>query len=110
MNKKPTFEWVVVSSKGEDLILTENQYKVFRENRESGTVAFEDFEINPSFVVKAYRREAQVVNLKYRCETCTTNGWVWSDVKRDEKGELLSIGGEKIECPICHGTGVDLSG
>ncbi len=95
MNKKLIYEWVIVSSKGEENIyLTENQYKFYMDHRDEGTVDFDDCSINPSFVVKTFKQIAEVVNQKYKCKECYGNGTLY----KGEKPE---------ECPVCKGTGVD---
>ena len=101
MNKKPVFEWIVISSKGEDLYLTEEQFKAYQEARENGVVVFPDFEINPSFVVKSFKRRAEVINRKYPCMNCSTNGRLPVKVGEDPF--------KAKECPVCHGTGVDFN-
>lgn len=86
------FEWVLLMSKGEDRILTETQYKFYREHRnDGGNVLFDDFEINPFHVVQAYRRPADEIIKRYPCRKCYTTGQI-----------------NYKECPDCKGTGVKL--
>lgn len=100
MEKKKIYEWVIVLSKGDELYLTENQFKYYQEHREEGVVGFDNFEINPSFVVQGRRREAEVINLLYPCKICHTAGHT---LKEGESGST----GVFVECENCQGTGVD---
>jgi hypothetical protein len=87
-----SYEWVLSMSKGEDIILTERQYKFYRDNITSNKVTFDDCELNPAFVVSAYKRPAQVIKDKYPCKNCGTTG----------KMNDYSV------CPKCEGSGVDI--
>lgn len=100
MEKKKVYEWVIVLSKGEELYLTENQFEYYREHREEGVVGFDNFEINPSFVVQARKREAEVINELYPCKVCHTSGHI---LREGESGST----GIFDECTNCNGTGVD---
>lgn len=93
MEPKNRYEWVLTMSKGDDVVLTENQYEYYKENRENGTIFFADCEVNPSFVVSSERRPARIIKDKYPCKTCGTCG-------RVKKDNLF------VECPDCQGSGV----
>jgi len=89
------FEWVIVMNKGEEIILTENQYEFYAEDRKRNQVIFDGFEFNPAFVVQAYKRPADEIVRMYRCPDC--NG-----------GTMVAKGDKAIMCPLCKGTGADL--
>ena len=82
-------------SKGDDIYLTENQYAVYKENWRDGKLFFRDIEVNPSFVVQAYKQKARVIVEKFPCLRCNTNGTV-------------IVAGKRADCLNCDGTGVDL--
>ena len=86
------YEWVIVMSKGEDIYLTEKQYAFYRENCKESKVWFDDFELNPAFVVSANRRPAQVIKGRYPCKNCGTAG----------------IMNDYSSCPVCGGSGVNI--
>ena len=94
--RKVAYEWVIVMSKGEDIVLTENQYAYFDENRKENYIIFDNFEFNPAFIVQAYKRPAEIIKDYYPCETCHTSGW---EITKE---------GKRIVCSKCGGTGVDL--
>jgi rubrerythrin len=89
MNK---FEWVITMSKGDDIVLTEKQYEYYLENITQNNVSFDDYQINPAFVVSAYKRPAQVIKEKYPCKNCGTAG----------------IMNDYSQCPVCGGSGVNI--
>lgn len=101
--RKLTFEWMVVSSKGEDLCLTEKQFEFYKIGRENGVVSFDNFEINPSFVVKAFRRPVQGLFDLYPCHGCHKNGQIQIITEKSGDGAVYE------ECSICKGTGLDFN-
>ena len=101
--KKPTFEWIIISSKGADLCLTDNQFEYYRDHREDGTVSFDSFEINPSFVVQSYRQPAEGLFDIYPCHDCYKNGYIQLPVKNPQDGAKYK------ECTTCKGTGLDFN-
>lgn len=80
-------------SKGDDVILTENQYQFYKEHHKDSKVAFSEVEISPSFVVQAWKRPAQYIRNKYPCPVCHMGGR-----NADNSGW----------CPSCKGSGVQL--
>lgn len=98
MEDKPkmVYEWVLVMSKGDDVVLSESQYEVYREQikaKDMSRCFFADVEFNPPFVVQSYKRKAQYIKDKYPCKECYSSGR-----KADNTGW----------CPNCGGSGVDL--
>jgi hypothetical protein len=83
------FEWVVVQSKGEDLVLTPNQYDVYK-RQHSGVIRFKNFEINPAFVVQVRKEPVNELKNMYPCLKCQKTG--------KSLGEV---------CTNCAGSGVD---
>lgn len=99
---KIAFEWVLTPSKGDDAILTENQYSFYKnqvKDGDVGTIFFDACEIHPTQIVSAIRREASYTKQKYPCMTCDTNGYLL--LKKDANG-VFEI------CPDCGGTGLNL--
>jgi rubrerythrin len=99
--RKILYEWVVVSSQGEKVFLTEKQWDFYKTVRKEGTVTFDNFEVNPSFVVQAYKRPAQALIEIYPCRMCHKEGYVM--VMPKKKGDGVTYD----SCPNCGGTGVD---
>lgn len=95
--KPQVFEWVVTMSNGDFYVLTENQYKHYKENWKEGKIFFDTFEINPSFVSSSMRRPAEEILKKYPCERCHGGGMLFN---YNEKKNML--------CFICKGTGLSL--
>lgn len=92
--KKIAYEWVLVLSKGDDIVLTENQYQVFKENIKESKIFFGDLGFSPSFVTQFYRRPAtNWLKDKYPCKACYTTG------RRVDNTDW---------CEACGGTGVCL--
>lgn len=92
---KVVYEWIVTMSKGDEIILTENQYDFLKKKSEEGDnrkLFFGDVAINPSFVVSAYRQKAVYIKNKYPCPVCYQSG-------KKPNGEL---------CDNCEGSGVQL--
>lgn len=100
--RKRTYEWIVVSSKGEDLCLTEEQFQAYQDNREEGVVSFRNFEINPSFVVKAFKRPAETLFELYPCKNCGQNGWI---IPSGKSGSTENM----EDCSVCGGTGININ-
>jgi hypothetical protein len=104
MAKQQAYEWILeMSGKAEDKILTENQYEAYREarkNGDTGVMFFKNFEINPPFVISAYKRKAEYLFKLYPCLTCNTNGELLKTRKDDGTCDI---------CPTCKGTGIDTS-
>lgn len=96
--RRPSFEWVLIMSKGDDVILTENQYQAYKDGWKDGKVFFKDMEVNPSFVVSAFKRDAGFIIEKYPCSSCKGNG---IKPRRDHHGLIL-------ECTDCGGTGLGI--
>lgn len=98
--KKPVYEWVVSMTKGPPFYLTENQYEAFDEAKDQGWVRFRNVQINPSFFVSAYKREATALFQIYPCMKCATRGFLILNVKKDKEGNWP-------ECSDCKGTGIN---
>lgn len=98
-NRKQAYEWVLTISKGDDQILTENQYEAYKKNHQDGKIFFDTFEVNPSYVVSASRQPANHTKKKYPCKACNTIGFAPG---RDNQGNL-------VVCKKCEGTGLDLT-
>jgi len=96
--KKEIYEWVMIMSKGDDLILTESQYEFYKKNINDGIIFFKTNAINPSFVVSASKRKPQTLFKLYPCLTCNTNGILLKTRKDD---------GTYDTCTNCEGTGID---
>lgn len=94
---KIAYEWVLVMGKGEDIILSENQYAVYKKHTQSenpGMIFYGDIAVNPFYVAQTIKRKAQYIKEKYPCKTCYSTGR-----KPDNTGW----------CENCKGSGVDLS-
>lgn len=94
--QKIAYEWVLIMSKGEDVILSENQYEVYRnqvKNKDMSRCFFADVEVNPPFVVQSYKRKAQYIKDKYPCKECYSSG------RKPDNTDW---------CSNCGGSGVDL--
>lgn len=92
--KKIAYEWVLVMSKGEDIVLTENQYKTFKDNMLEAKVVFGDLGFSPSFVVQFFKRPAgSWMRDKYPCNDCNSTG------RNQEQTEW---------CTACEGTGINI--
>lgn len=96
-DKKPrkiAYEWVLQMSKGEDILLTENQYEFYKKNYKEAKVFFADVEINPAFVMNAVKRPAtNWLKDKYPCRECYTAG------RNKDNTDW---------CEVCGGSGVKL--
>jgi hypothetical protein len=103
MEKKKTYEWVFVMSKGDDVYLTENQYQVYFDHWKEGQLFFGKLGINPSFVVQFFKREADGLFDLYPCVKCYKQGYLQIVPKDVTKGLTYE------ECPVCKGTGLDFS-
>lgn len=100
-NMKKAYEWILTPSKGDDIVLTENQYAYYRDAVKIGDMSaifFDDVEVRPPHIITALRREASVTKNKYPCMKCDTNGFL---LEKDRNGVLLV-------CPECEGTGLKL--
>lgn len=86
--QKTLYEWVLVMNKGDDIVLSENQYEVYKEGWKDGQMFFNGVMVNPSYVVQAYRRPAEEILRKYPCRKCYRTG----------------VDGENT-CKECGGTG-----
>lgn len=97
MNIRPTpaFEWVLTTSRGDDFYLTEGQHEQYKANQDGGKLFFDDFELNPAFVVSGFKRPAQEILLKYPCKKCKAAGFGYTDNWTDP-----------VICPDCGGTGI----
>ena len=91
--KKIAYEWVVVINNGDEFYLTENQYEYYKNNQDKGKLFFSDFEINPSFVMSAYKRPADAIKDRYPCRKCHTTGYLNNDYEI---------------CSDCKGTGINI--
>lgn len=92
--QKIAYEWVLTMSKGDDILLTENQYKVYKENHKEGKIFFADVEVNPAFVMSARKRPAtNWLKDKYPCTACYTAG------RNPDNTDW---------CEVCGGSGVKL--
>ena len=94
--RKIAYEWVIVMSKGEDIVLTEKQYLYYDDHRKDDCIIFDNCEFRPPFVVQAYKRPAEIIKDYYPCHTCKTSGW---EITKE---------GKRIVCSKCGGTGIDL--
>ena len=94
-NKLPKiiYEWVLMQSKGDDIVLSENQYKIYKDNYKEGKIFFADVEVNPAFVMNARRRQAKYIKDKYPCKECYSSG------RKPDNADW---------CDNCGGSGVDL--
>jgi hypothetical protein len=89
---KNKYEWVLTMSKGDDVVLTENQYDFYKEHYAESKVFFGDIEINPAFIVSAAKRPIYALRPKYPCKTCSSCGRL----------------PDYTTCPICEGSGVHI--
>lgn len=91
---KIAYEWVLTMSKGDDILLTENQYAFYKEHNKDSKVFFADVEINPAFVMNAKKRPAtNWLKDKYPCRECYTTG------RKPDNTDW---------CEVCEGSGVQL--
>lgn len=96
---KQAYMWVVKSSEGDEVVLTEKQYEVFKSHRGAGILHFADFAINPvHFVVAEKVPASESFIKKYYCSYCKMKGFL---LEREEDGSW------KI-CPECQGSKVRL--
>jgi len=98
---KKAYEWVLTPQKGDDIVLTENQYEFYKaqvKNGDHAPIFYDDVEVRPSYIVTSVRREASVTKNKYPCKTCDTNGFL---LEKDTNGVF------KL-CPECEGRGINL--
>lgn len=89
------YEWVLIMSKDDAVVLTENQYKIFKDNVKASDMRqmfFPDVSFNPAFVVSSYKRRAEYIRNKYPCKACHQSG---------RKPDMSW-------CDSCGGSGVDL--
>lgn len=95
--QKLAYEWVMTMSKGEDVILSENQYAVYKaqvQSEDNRKLLFSDTEINPVFVVSGVRRPADYIRRKYPCRVCHSAG------RNDTNtGWCLNCGGSGVDLP-----------
>lgn len=97
-NMKKAYEWVLTPEKGDDIVLTENQYELYRtqiQEENFSPIFYDEVEVRPYKIVTAIRREASAIKRKYPCRKCNTNGFLF---EKDEDGVFLL-------CPECEGTG-----
>lgn len=76
-NQKKVYEWVLTMSKGDDVILTENQYEFYAKKMEEDDnrkLMFSDFGFNPVFVVSEIKVPANYIRRKYPCRDCHSAG------------------------------------
>lgn len=102
MKKEPTkerkiaYEWILTLSRGPEVILSEAQYAFYKkqiQDEDYRKLFFSDVEVNPPFVVSAYRQPAVYIKSKYPCKDCYSTG---------------VIIGNKGVCLSCEGTGISL--
>ena len=105
--RKILYEWVVVSSQGERVFLTEKQWDFYKTVRKEGTVTFDNFEINPSFVVQAYKRPAQSLIEIYPCLMCHKSSYMMIVPKTKDGKNDYTKSVTYDYCSNCDGTGVD---
>lgn len=91
---KRAYEWILIMSKGDDVILSENQYDFYKKNYKEAKVFFADKEVNPAFVVQVYKRPAQYIKEKYPCRECYQSGR-----KPDNTGWCDNCGGSGVDIP-----------
>jgi len=90
--QKTLFEWVLIVSKGDDVILSENQYDIYKNSWRDGQMFFNGMMVNPAFVAQAYKRPAEVLKKKYPCKDCFSSGFMT----------------DKTICTKCEGAGAIL--
>lgn len=99
-NMKKAYEWVLVPQRGDDIILTERQYQLYKDQVKEGDTSpifFDEVEVKPPYIVMSFRRDASVTKEKYPCLKCDTNGFL---NEKDADGVFLL-------CPTCEGSGID---
>lgn len=73
--KKIAYEWVLVMSKGDDILLSEPQYEFFKKNMKEAKVVFSELGFSPGFVIQFFKRPAtNWLKDKYPCNDCTATG------------------------------------
>jgi hypothetical protein len=90
--KKKAYQWKIALSHGDEIVLSEQQYKAFVEHLDDSMVFLDGVQINPRFVVSAIKEEALELKKKYPCRQCLTYG-----------------GSGGTVCTNCEGTGLDFN-
>lgn len=92
--KKLAYEWVLVMSKGDDILLTEPQFAFFKKNLKESKIVFSELGFSPGFVIQFFKRPAtNWLKDKYPCKHCTATG---------------RTADSSAWCEVCGGSGVQL--
>lgn len=99
-NMKKAYEWVLTPNKGDDIVLTENQYEFYKDqikNENFSPIFFEETEVRPSQIITSVKREATIATKsKYPCLKCDMNGYL----REKDKNGVFKL------CPDCEGKGI----
>lgn len=95
--RKIAYEWVLIMNKGDDIILTEKQFQVFKENITETKIVFSDCGFSPAFVVQWYKRPASTWILnKYPCMKCRATG------RSKDSGWCIACGGSGVNISLTN--------